>query len=71
MAKNVLSDTSYRKLKVEDLDANAFQGDEDHHETDGPNEARIRQLMQNNQYNDLLKELINNAPLRSNNQVCF
>uniref|UniRef100_A0AC35G644 Actin-related protein 2/3 complex subunit 5 n=1 Tax=Panagrolaimus sp. PS1159 TaxID=55785 RepID=A0AC35G644_9BILA len=68
MSKNVLSDTSYRKLKVEDLDANAFHGDEEVEEVEGPNEARIKQLTQGGQQLELLRELIKNAPLKSNNQ---
>lgn len=71
MSKNVLSDTSYRKLRVEDLDANAFHGDEEVEEVEGPNESRIKQLTQGGQHLELLRELIKNAPLKSNNQVSF
>uniref|UniRef100_A0AC34GMA1 Uncharacterized protein n=1 Tax=Panagrolaimus sp. ES5 TaxID=591445 RepID=A0AC34GMA1_9BILA len=66
MSKNVLSDTSYRKLKVEDLDANAFHGDEEVEEAEGPNESRIKQLTGN--HLELLRELIKTAPLKSNDQ---
>ena len=69
MSKN-MNDTSYRRLKVEDLDAQAFHEDNEENEgLTGPDERTIAQMVQNQRWVDILKELVKSAPLKSKDQV--
>ncbi|KAE9550836.1 hypothetical protein FO519_005964 [Halicephalobus sp. NKZ332] len=68
MAKN-MNDTSYRRLKVEELDAQAFHEDEENEAFTGPDERTIMQMVQNQRWVDILKELARSAPLKSKDQI--
>ena len=65
-----MNDTSYRRLKVEELDAQAFHEDNEENEgLTGPDERAIAQMVQNQRWADILKELVRSAPLKSKDQV--
>ena len=69
MAKN-MNDTSYRRLKVEELDDRTYHEENEENEGSvGPNEGTIGQLIQSQRWVDVLKELVKTAPLKAKDQV--
>lgn len=73
MAKNILTNTSYRKLDVDAYDPDAY--DEAADDTDvagvGPDERQVSQLLQSNRTIEALKASLLNPPLKSKSQVCY
>lgn len=72
MAKNILSNTSYRNLDVDAFDPEKYVDGEI---TDSSNieidEAQIKQLLQTNKNLQALKLILTNPPLKTKNQVFF
>uniref|UniRef100_A0A915EAI5 A to I editase domain-containing protein n=1 Tax=Ditylenchus dipsaci TaxID=166011 RepID=A0A915EAI5_9BILA len=70
MAKNLLSNTSYRNLDVDAFDPDKFiDGDEADTPGLGPDEALVKQLLQANKNMDALKAALANPPLKTKNQM--
>lgn len=73
MAKNLLSNTSFRRLDVDAYDPDKYVdgADESGSETPGigPDEALIKQLLLANDNVGALKAALQNPPLKTKNQV--
>lgn len=72
MAKNILTNTSYRKLDVDAYDPDAYDEADDADTAGvGPDERQVSQFLQSNRTIDALKASLLNPPLKSKSQVCF
>ncbi|KAI1715499.1 ARP2/3 complex 16 kDa subunit (p16-Arc) domain-containing protein [Ditylenchus destructor] len=70
MAKNILSNTSYRNLDVDIFDVDRFvDGEEADTPGLGPDEQQVKQLLQSNKNVDALKAALANPPLKTKNQA--
>jgi len=70
MTKNLLFNTSYRHLNVDEFDPEAYvDGDEADTPGIGPDENQVKQLLQSNKNVEALKVALSNPPLRTKNQV--
>lgn len=72
MAKNILTNTSYRKLDVDAYDPDQYDEAEDVDTPGlGPDDRQVSQLLQSNRTFEALKVSLLNPPLKSKNQVYF